>query len=79
MQRLKGVLSALGNNASKLVIDLSCRKQGDKWVVAMNKWQTLTDLEVNEGIYVSSVPFDGYLTKGLQIQSSYWNHIAPSF
>lgn len=31
------------------MIDLSCRRQSDKWVVAMNKWQTLSDLELNEG------------------------------
>lgn len=30
----------------KLVIDLSCRRRGDGWVVATNRWQTLTDLEV---------------------------------
>lgn len=30
----------------RLVIDLSCRRRGDGWVVAMNRWQTLTDLEV---------------------------------
>lgn len=27
----------------------SCRKRGDKWIVAMNKWQDLTDMEVNQG------------------------------
>jgi hypothetical protein len=44
------VLAALGNKKDKLVIDLSCRRQGDdKWFVAMNKWQTLTDMEVNQG------------------------------
>lgn len=46
---LEKVLAALGGDKSKLVIDLSCRRQGSKWVVAMNKWQTLTDMEVNEG------------------------------
>lgn len=30
--------------AAKLVIDLSCRRTGDGWTVAMNRWQTLTDL-----------------------------------
>jgi phosphoribosylformimino-5-aminoimidazole carboxamide ribotide isomerase len=30
----------------RLVIDLSCRRRGDRWVVATNRWQTLTDLEV---------------------------------
>ncbi|KAI8990822.1 hypothetical protein BDF20DRAFT_903819 [Mycotypha africana] len=31
-----------------LVVDVSCRRKGDKWVVAMNKWQTMTDMEVNK-------------------------------
>jgi phosphoribosylformimino-5-aminoimidazole carboxamide ribotide isomerase len=44
------VLRALGNDKEKLVIDLSCRRRGDDcWFVAMNKWQTITDMEVNEG------------------------------
>ncbi len=30
----------------KLVIDLSCRRASNGWTVAMNRWQTLTDLEV---------------------------------
>lgn len=46
---MKGVLGALNGDKSKLVIDLSCRRQGSRWVVAMNRWQTTTDMEVNEG------------------------------
>ena len=30
----------------RLVIDLSCRRHDGGWVVAMNRWQTLTDLAV---------------------------------
>lgn len=48
MNRLNAVLQALGGDKDKLVIDLSCRKQGGGWVVAMNKWQDLTDMELNE-------------------------------
>ncbi|KAF8461278.1 hypothetical protein BDZ91DRAFT_772887 [Kalaharituber pfeilii] len=48
MERLQAVLDALGGDKSKLVIDLSCRRRGDKWIVAMNRWQTLTDMEVNQ-------------------------------
>ena len=44
--RLRAVLEALDQDKTKLVIDLSCRRQDSKWVVAMNKWQTLTDMEV---------------------------------
>ncbi|ORY69801.1 uncharacterized protein BCR38DRAFT_93023 [Pseudomassariella vexata] len=48
-ERLDTVLEALDGDKNKLVIDLSCRRQGeDKWFVAMNKWQTLTDMEVNQ-------------------------------
>ena len=31
----------------RLVIDLSSRRVKDRWVVAMNRWQTLTDLYIN--------------------------------
>lgn len=41
----------------RIVIDLSCRKkideQGTRWIVAMNRWQTLTDLELNEETFKS--------------------------
>lgn len=49
MDRLKAVLAALGGEKDKLVIDLSCRRRGATWYVAMNKWQILTDFEVNQG------------------------------
>lgn len=32
--------------AERLVLDLSCRRTAKGWTVAMNRWQTLTDLEV---------------------------------
>lgn len=48
MDRLEAVLAALEQDRKKLVIDLSCRRQGAKWIIVMNKWQTLTDMEVNE-------------------------------
>ena len=31
---------------AKIVIDLSCRRTEEGWSVAMNRWQTLTDLQV---------------------------------
>ncbi|PHH91231.1 hypothetical protein CDD83_1232 [Cordyceps sp. RAO-2017] len=48
--RLDAVLEALGGDRDKLVIDLSCRRRGDesRWFVAMNKWQTVTDMEVTQ-------------------------------
>lgn len=26
----------------------SCRKRGTEWIVAMNKWQTLTDMKMSQ-------------------------------
>lgn len=33
--------------AHRLVIDLSCRRTAKGWTVAMNRWQTLTELDVS--------------------------------
>ncbi|MDQ8191651.1 phosphoribosylformimino-5-aminoimidazole carboxamide ribotide isomerase [Roseibacillus persicicus] len=33
-----------------LVVDLSCRRTADGWQVAMNRWQTLTDLPVTTAV-----------------------------
>lgn len=46
MDRLKALAEKVGKD--RLVVDLSCRRKDDKWVVAMNRWQTLTDTEVNK-------------------------------
>lgn len=49
--RLDAVLRSLQGDKERLVIDLSCRRKGDdSWFVAMNKWQTMTDMEVNQGM-----------------------------
>jgi phosphoribosylformimino-5-aminoimidazole carboxamide ribotide isomerase len=42
--RVKEVVAAIG--AERLVIDLSCRRTERGWTVAMDRWQTLTDLDV---------------------------------
>lgn len=63
--RLDDVLKALGGDTSKLVIDLSCRRSADqKWFVAMNKWQTITDMEVNLGklVYISHSKYTALLS-----------------
>ena len=46
---LDSLLAAVGHDRNRLVIDLSCRRKGRTCVVAMNKWQTLTDFEINAG------------------------------
>lgn len=40
-------MGALGGDKDKLVIDLSCRRVGDGWRVAIDKWQTITGFEIN--------------------------------
>ncbi|KAK3333585.1 1--5-imidazole-4-carboxamide isomerase [Cercophora scortea] len=57
-ERLKAVFAVLGGDKNKLVIDLSCRRRGDDtWFVAMNKWQTITDKEVNQGFIKELEPY----------------------
>ena len=43
-ERLRQLVAATG--PERLVIDLSCRRTATGWTVAMDRWQTLTDLEV---------------------------------
>lgn len=43
-ERLDALAAEVGKD--RLVIDLSCRVKGDGWTVAMNRWQTLTDLPI---------------------------------
>jgi phosphoribosylformimino-5-aminoimidazole carboxamide ribotide isomerase len=42
--QLDALVAAVGRE--KLVIDLSCRRTETGWTVAMNRWQTLTEIEV---------------------------------
>jgi phosphoribosylformimino-5-aminoimidazole carboxamide ribotide isomerase len=42
--RLNKMVAVAGKE--RLVIDLSCKATGNGWTVAMNRWQTLTDLHV---------------------------------
>jgi phosphoribosylformimino-5-aminoimidazole carboxamide ribotide isomerase len=53
LDRLKSALALLDNDTSKLVIDLSCRRREDTWFVAMNKWQTITEMEITKGTYTT--------------------------
>lgn len=41
-EKLEAIKKVAGKD--RLVIDLSCRRTGDGWIVAMNRWQTPTDL-----------------------------------
>ncbi len=43
--RLDELVKAIGKG--KLVLDLSCRKRGEKYFVVTDRWQIFTELEVN--------------------------------
>lgn len=44
-ERLEALATEIGRE--HLVVDLSCRRLHERWIVAMNRWQTPTDLELN--------------------------------
>lgn len=44
--RLEAIKSAIG--ADRLVLDLSCRKTDNGWMIATDRWQTITDTPVNQ-------------------------------
>jgi len=44
-EALEALVGAIGSD--KLVIDLSCRRNASGWTVAMNRWQTPTNLKLN--------------------------------
>ena len=44
-ERLSSLVSEVG--AERIVLDLSSRRTPGGWKVAMNRWQTLTDMEIN--------------------------------
>ncbi len=52
---LDSLVKAIG--ADKLVIDLSCRRTTNGWTVAMNRWQTLTDMDVTHATLDRLAPF----------------------
>lgn len=70
LERLQSVLKALDNDTSKLVIDLSCRRKGDTWFVAMNKWQDLTDMELTAG-ELSYYPLPFWALENISISFSF--------
>ena len=53
----------------KLVIDLSCRRQNEGWVVAMNRWQTLTDLALTHETLDGLAPYcDEFLIHAADVE-----------
>ncbi|KAJ7351875.1 Enzyme that catalyzes the fourth step in the histidine pathway [Desmophyllum pertusum] len=46
LERLQQLSDLVGKE--QLVVDLSCRRQKHSWFVAINKWQTVTSLEISK-------------------------------
>lgn len=53
----------------RMVIDLSCRRTGDGWTVAMDRWQKLTELEVTVETLDGLMPFcDEFLIHAADVE-----------
>jgi phosphoribosylformimino-5-aminoimidazole carboxamide ribotide isomerase len=55
MDRLISLAERIGSE--HLVIDLSCRREGDGWRVAMNRWQTPTNMRVDAKTLHTLAPY----------------------
>lgn len=65
--RLGEIAECLG--PSRLVLDLSCRATQDGWVVAMNRWQTMTDLPVDADTFKKLAPYcDEFLIHAVDVE-----------
>ncbi len=66
-EALDAIVAEVGKE--KLVIDLSCRRTTQGWTVAMNRWQTLTDLAVTPGTLDSLLPYcDEFLIHAADVE-----------
>lgn len=64
---LDEIVSAVGKE--RLVIDLSCRRTNAGWTVAMNRWQTLTDMAVTAENLDRLLPFcDEFLIHAADVE-----------
>lgn len=64
---LEALVAEIGRE--KLVIDLSCRRTETGWTVAMNRWQTLTDLDVTVATLDRLLPFcDEFLIHAADVE-----------
>ncbi|BET66315.1 hypothetical protein ASA1KI_12330 [Opitutales bacterium ASA1] len=45
LDRVRALVAAIGRE--RLVLDLSCRRRGDDWLVVTDRWQNFTDYAIN--------------------------------
>ncbi len=65
--RVREMADAVGRE--HLVLDLSCRATMDGWVVAMNRWQTMTDLNVDADAFRRLSPYcDEFLIHAVDVE-----------
>ena len=65
--RLQEMVQRVG--AARLVLDLSCRATQDGWMVAMNRWQTMTDLPVDAETFSKLSPHcDEFLIHAVDVE-----------
>ena len=66
-ENLRALVAQIGRE--RLVIDLSCRRTRDGWTVAMNRWQTLTELVVDHATLDRLAPFcDEFLIHAADVE-----------
>jgi phosphoribosylformimino-5-aminoimidazole carboxamide ribotide isomerase len=64
---LRSLVEKIGQD--KLVIDLSCRRTTRGWTVAMNRWQTLTEMTVDHATLDRLAPFcDEFLIHAADVE-----------
>ena len=65
--RVREMVASVGRE--RLVLDLSCRATTDGWVVAMNRWQTMTDLMVDADAFKRLSPYcDEFLIHAVDVE-----------
>src|SRR5690606_9057754 len=67
LERLRDIAGRIG--PERLVIDLSCRRVGDDWNVAIDRWQTVTDVALDAALFAALDPFcDEYLVHAADVE-----------
>lgn len=67
VERVRALAARIG--PERLVIDLSCRRVGDGWRVATNRWQTVTDTPVDAATFERLAAYcDGFLVHAADVE-----------